>query len=150
MQLHELKPKHRPKKKKRIGRGGKRGTYSGRGVKGQKSRAGRGPRPALRDIIKKIPKKRGYRFKSIKKKPQIVNLKDLEKHFPAGGKVTPETLLEKGLIGKVKGKMPKVKILGQGKLSKKLTVERCLISKSVEKILKGQKVTKKPKIKNKK
>ena len=150
MQLHELKPTHKSKKKKRIGRGGKRGTYSGRGVKGQKSRAGRGPRPALRDIIKKIPKKRGYRFKSIKKKPQVVNLKDLEKHFTASEKVTPKTLLEKGLIGKVKGKMPKVKILGQGKLSKKLTVERCLISKSVEKILKGQKVTKKPKIKNKK
>lgn len=142
MQLHELKPKHRPKKKKRIGRGGKRGTYSGRGVKGQKSRAGRGPRPTMRDIIKKIPKKRGYRFKSIKKKPQIVNLKDLEKQFKSNEKVTPETLLEKGLIGKVKGKMPKVKILGQGKLSKKLTVERCLMSKSVERAIKIKKVKK--------
>jgi len=142
MQLHELKPKHRPKKKKRIGRGGKRGTYSGRGVKGQKSRAGRGPRPALRDIIKKIPKKRGYRFKSIKQKPQIVNLKDLEKQFKSNEKVTPETLLEKGLIGKVKGKMPKVKILGQGKLTKKVAIEGCLMSKSVEKAIKIKKVKK--------
>lgn len=41
MQLHELKPKHKAKKKKRVGRGGKRGTFSGRGVKGQKARAGR-------------------------------------------------------------------------------------------------------------
>jgi large subunit ribosomal protein L15 len=142
MQLHELKPTHKSKKKKRIGRGGKRGTYSGRGVKGQKSRAGRGPRPALRDIIKKIPKKRGYRFKSIKKKPQVVNLKDLEKHFTAGEKVTPKTLLEKGLIGKVKGKMPKVKILGQGKLTKKVAIEGCLMSKSVEKAIEIKKVKK--------
>lgn len=142
MQLHELKPKHRPKKKKRIGHGGKRGTYSGRGVKGQKSRAGRGPRPALRDIIKKIPKKRGYRFKSIKKKPQIVNLKDLEKQFKSNEKVTLETLLEKGLIGKVKGKMPKVKILGQGKLTKKVTIEECSMSKSVERAIKIKKVKK--------
>lgn len=142
MQLHELKPTHKSKKKKRIGRGGKRGTFSGRGVKGQKSRAGRGPRPALRDIIKKIPKKRGYRFKSIKKKPQIVNLKDLEKQFKSNEKVTPETLLEKGLIGKVKGKMPKVKILGQGKLTKKVAIEGCLMSKSVEKAIKIKKVKK--------
>lgn len=139
MQLHELKPKHKSKKPKRIGRGGKRGTYSGRGVKGQKARAGRGPRPAMRDIIKKIPKKRGYRFKSIKKKPQIVNLKDLEKQYKSGEKVTPETLLEKGLISKIKGKMPEVKILGKGKLTKKLTVEGCLMSKSVEKALKIKK-----------
>lgn len=139
MQLHELKPKHKSKRKKRIGRGGKRGTYSGRGMKGQKSRAGRGPRPALRDIVKRIPKKRGYRFKSIKKKPQIVNLKDLQKHFKSGEKITPETLLEKGLISKIKGRMPEVKILGEGKLIKKLTIEGCKTSKSVEKTLKIKK-----------
>ncbi len=136
MQLHQLKPKRKSKRKKRIGRGGKRGTYSGRGVKGQKSRAGRGPRPAIRDIIKKIPKKRGYRFKSIKKKPKIINLKDLEKYYKSNEKVTPETLLEKGLIGKVKGKMPKVKILGTGKLTKKLTIEKCSMSESVKKAIK--------------
>lgn len=132
MQLHELKPKHKTKQKKRIGRGGKRGTYSGRGIKGQKSRSGRGPRPAIRDIIKKFPKKRGYRFKSIKTKPQIVNLKDLEKHYKSGEKVTPETLLEKGLIVKIKGRMPEIKILGQGKLTKKLEIKNCQMSKSVK------------------
>lgn len=139
MQLHELKPKHKLKPKRRIGRGGKRGTYSGRGIKGQKSRAGHKIRPEIRDSIKKIPKKRGYRFKSIKKKPQIVNLKDLEKHFSVGEKVTPEILLEKGLIGKVKGRMPEVKILGKGKLTKKLTIEGCEMSESVKKILKIKK-----------
>lgn len=139
MQLHQLKPEHKPKKRKRIGRGGKRGTYSGRGIKGQKARAGHKIRPEMRDIIKKIPKKRGYRFKSIRKKPQIVNLKDLEKNFKAGEKVTLETLLEKRLIAKVKGKMPQVKILGKGKLTKKLEVEGCKLSKSAEKALKAKK-----------
>lgn len=59
MQLHELQPKTKNKKKKRIGRGGKRGTYCGRGLKGQKSRAGRRIRPAVRDVILRIPKLRG-------------------------------------------------------------------------------------------
>lgn len=140
MQLYHLKPIHKSKKKKRIGRGGKRGTYCGRGIKGQKARAGAKIRPALRDFIKRIPKKRGYRFKPIRVKPQIVNLKDLEKYFSAKGgsseKITPKTLLEKGLIDKVKGRMPKVKILGKGSLSKKLTIEECSMSKSAEKKLK--------------
>ena len=143
MQLHELKPKHKTKNKKRIGRGGKRGTYSGKGMKGQKSRSGRGPRPALRDIIKKIPKKRGYKFKSIKSKPCIVNLKDLEQHFKTGEKVTPETLLKKKLIGKVRGRMPDIKILGQGKLTKKLTIENCSMSESVKKTINKTKAIKK-------
>lgn len=131
MQLHELKTK-KSKKKKRIGRGGKRGTYSGRGMKGQKSRAGRKIRPALRDFIKKIPKKRGYRFKAGPR-PQVVNLKDLEKHFSDGDIVSPETLLKKGLIGKVKKEG--VKILGSGKLTKKLEIKDCKISETVKKAL---------------
>ncbi|KPJ73361.1 50S ribosomal protein L15, partial [Parcubacteria bacterium DG_74_1] len=49
MQLHEIKPIHKLKKSKRIGRGGKRGTYSGRGIKGQKSRAGRRFKPVIRE-----------------------------------------------------------------------------------------------------
>ena len=64
MQLHELKPIHKLKRKKRIGRGGKRGTYSGRGIKGQKARAGRRLKPVIRDLIKRYPKLRGYKFKS--------------------------------------------------------------------------------------
>ena len=135
MQLHELKPNNKQKKKKRVGRGGKRGTYSGRGIKGQKARAGRKIRPELRDFIKKIPKKRGYRFKA-RLKPQIVNLKDLEKHFKENEVISPETLLKKKLIDKVKGRMPEVKILGTGKLSKKLKIKDCKISKSVEEIIK--------------
>ena len=52
MQLHQLKPSHKRKRPKRIGRGGKRGTYSGRGVKGQRSRAGRKFKPAIRELMK--------------------------------------------------------------------------------------------------
>ncbi len=67
MQLHQIQTGTRKKEKKRVGRGGKRGTYCGRGIKGQRARAGAKIRPALRDLIKKIPKIRGYRFKSKKK-----------------------------------------------------------------------------------
>jgi len=67
MQLHQIQSIHKSKTKKRVGRGGKRGTYCGRGIKGQKSRAGVKIRPAARDLIKKIPKMRGYKFKRIKK-----------------------------------------------------------------------------------
>jgi len=135
MQLHQITPIHKQKNKKRIGRGGKRGTYSGRGIKGQKARAGAKIRPEIRDFIKKIPKKRGYRFKSLKLKPEIVNLKDLEKYFNEGDLVSPETLLEKGLIGRIKNRMPEVKILGDGELKKKLKIENCKMSESAKKVL---------------
>lgn len=68
MQLHEIQKPEGKKEKKRVGRGGKKGTYCGRGIKGQRARAGAKIRPALRDLIKKIPKIRGYRFKRKQKK----------------------------------------------------------------------------------
>lgn len=129
MQLHQLKPKIKKKKKKRIGRGGKRGTYSGKGIKGQKARAGRKIRPQMRDIIKKLPKKRGYRFNVIKKKPFAVNLDILEKHFNKNEKITPQILLGKGIIEKSKNFLPEVKLLGKGEITKPLLVSECQISK---------------------
>jgi len=63
MQLHQIQPITKRRIKRRVGRGGKRGTYSGRGGKGQTARAGAKVRPEIRDLIKKIPKIRGYRFK---------------------------------------------------------------------------------------
>ena len=133
MQLHELKPKHKPKGPKRIGRGGKRGTYSGRGVKGQKSRAGRQMVPPIRHLVKKYPKLRGYRFKTQSPKMTPVNIKDLEQNFEKGSLVSPKTLLEKKLVRKIKGRLPLVKILAQGKLTKKLTIQDCKISKVARK-----------------
>ncbi len=67
MQIHNLKRKHKNKKDRIVGRGGKHAKTSGRGGKGQTARAGNKRRPELRDIIKKLPKNRGYQFKSIRK-----------------------------------------------------------------------------------
>lgn len=129
MQSHQL-PKLN-KKAKRIGRGGKRGSFSGRGIKGQKSRAGRRIRPQIRDIIKKIHKRRGYKFKrSFREKPAVVNLGDLEKKFKDGEKITKALLIERGLV---RSKGP-IKILGSGKITKKLVFDKNLfMSASVKK-----------------
>ena len=67
MQIHNLKRTHKNKKDRLVGRGGKHAKTSGRGGKGQTARAGNKRRPELRDIIKKLPKNRGYRFKSVQK-----------------------------------------------------------------------------------
>ena len=128
MQLNELKRTHKNKDAKRVARGGKRGKTAGRGTKGQKARAGHRLRPEMRDIIKKFPKHRGYRTQSFEVKPTPVNLAELELAFSAGDSVTPETLLAKKMVAKIGGRTPKVKILGMGKLSKKLTVSDCTIS----------------------
>lgn len=117
------------KSKKRIARGGKRGTTSGRGTKGQKSRTGHRIRPAERDFIKKIHKLRGYQFKSIKEKPAVLNVDDLQKHFKSGEEVNLKSLVEKKLISKSN---PSVKLLGSGELSVKLLVSDCQISKSAK------------------
>ena len=66
--LHKLEANPNKTSKKRIGRGGKRGTYSGKGVKGQKSRAGKKIRPAVRDLMNQTPKLRGVKNKGSKKR----------------------------------------------------------------------------------
>jgi len=135
MQLHQVRksgPKTKNKEKKRVGRGGKRGTYSGKGMKGQKSRAGRKMRPEMRDIIKKLPKLRGYRFNVFKEKPVAVNLSVLELVFEEGAEITPRVLLEKKIIETKKGKIPAIKILGNGNITKKITISKCLISASAK------------------
>lgn len=66
MQIHNLKRQHKNKKDRLVGRGGKHAKTSGRGGKGQTARAGNKRRPELRDIIKKLPKNRGYQFKSVR------------------------------------------------------------------------------------
>ena len=88
--------------------------------------------PSIRQLVKKYPKLRGYRFKSIKRKPEIINLETLEKNFEKGDIVSPKILIEKKLISRIKGRIPKVKILSKGKLTKKLIVKGCLISKSAK------------------
>src|ERR1035437_2455705 len=110
MQLHTLKRQHPNKKFQQVGRGGTRGKTSGRGGKGQTARAGNKRRPEIRDIIKKLPKLRGYRFASFEKKSTPVNVGALNV-FEAGVKVSPATLFEKNLIRRVNGIISNVKIL---------------------------------------
>jgi large subunit ribosomal protein L15 len=138
MQTHELKRKNPNAKKVKVGRGGKRGKTSGRGHKGQKSRSGRKLRPEMRDIIKKIPKKRGHgknRSKSYNSgniKPQTTNLSDIEKAFNENEIVSVEALISKKLVNKKGNKKPKVKILGNGELNKKLNFKGVLVSSVTE------------------
>jgi large subunit ribosomal protein L15 len=132
MQLHELKPKNGGfKEKKRVGRGGKKGTYCGHGGKGQKGRAGAIYQPLIRNWIKKYPKLRGYNF-NVSNTCAIVNLDILEKNFKAGESVTPEILSSKRIVRRIDGKVPNVKILGNGEIKKALVVSGCTISKSVK------------------
>ena len=114
----------------RIGRGGKKGTYSGRGNKGQSSRAGRKMVPIIRELIKKYPKLKGYRSFVIDEYSAVVNLDILDTSSIDGEIINPENLLKKGLISRVKGRTPEVKILGSGKITKKLVVENCKTSKT--------------------
>lgn len=132
MQLHQLKPIHKRKRKKRIGRGGKRGTYSGRGIKGQRARAGAKFQPMIREVIKKYPKLRGYRQK-VRRRVQVeVNMTTLEEKFKSGEEINPKILIERGIIRKIKGRAPQVKILGKGELKKRLTIEGCKVSKGAK------------------
>ncbi len=130
MQIHQLSVKIQ-KPKRRVGRGGKKGTYSGRGMKGQKSRSGAKINPIFEGgrstLIEHLPKMRG--FKSIYPKNQIVSLEKIEKYFREEETVSPQILREKRLIRKIK--VP-VKILGNGKISKKIFIEKCLVSKSAK------------------
>ena len=103
MQIHNLKRQHKNKKDRLVGRGGKHAKTSGRGGKGQTARAGNKRRPELRDIIKKLPKNRGYQFKSIRK----VVLVAKEKTLPVGDK--PESFAELRKRLNIKGGKIKVK-----------------------------------------
>lgn len=136
MQLNTLTRANKNKSVVRIGRGHTRGKTSGRGHKGQKARAGHHIRPAIRDIIKRIPKLRGHgknRARTVNQsniKPEVINLSLLSAQFESGAKITPALLLSKQLIRRHGGKTPEVKILGKGALDKKLIIANCLVSAS--------------------
>lgn len=133
MKLHELKPVEGARhSKKRVGRGtgSGLGKTSTRGHKGQNARSGGGVRPAFEGgqtpLFKRIPK-RG--FTNINRKEyEVVNLEALN-CFDEGAKVTPEKLVKAGLIKEGKN----IKVLGNGKLEKNLTVAAHKFSKSAEK-----------------
>lgn len=133
MQLHELKRKNSKKEmKKRVGRGGKRGTYSGKGQKGQKSRAGAKIRPAARDTIIRTPKLRGYKNK-IKHSAYIpVTLDYINKIEEKD--ITQQIFIDKKVINRKQ----KVKILNTGDIKLPKNIIGINVSKSASvKILKA-------------
>ena len=165
LNLHSLKPAQPRKDRKRVGRGmgSGKGRYSGRGIKGQKSRSGSHYMPAgfeggQMPIDMRLPKLRGNTSADampigpFRTSTQPVNLRDLEARFEAGAEVTPETLVTARLIKNTK---IDIKILGSGELTKKLSVSAHGFSKTAkEKIeaaggtvtwLRGEPVEKKPK-----
>ncbi len=101
MQLHTLSSNQK-QVRHRVGRGGKRGSYSGRGIKGQHSRAGRRIRPAFRDLLMRIPKKKGFSNKPDTNQVLAINLSDLRKLKvkAARGKaqVSPRILREMNIV----------------------------------------------------
>lgn len=125
------------KKRKRVGRGGKRGRYAGRGKGGQGSRTGStseispffegGQMP----LVRRIPR-RGFN-NPMKKDVRIVNVCDLDNKFASGDTVTKDTLIAKGLI-KGKGNYA-VKVLGTGALTKQLTVNVNAVSESAAQVI---------------
>lgn len=117
---------------KRVGRGGCHGTYSGRGLKGQLSRAGRKLVPSIREFIKKYPKLKGYRAKTNGDVSVIMNIGDIAKKTAGLDVVSPETLTKEKLIRSINGKIPSVKILGTGEISRRIIVEGCAVSKSAK------------------
>ena len=126
MQLHDLRPAEGSKKnRKRIGRGNSsgHGTTAGRGTKGQLSRAGGGKGAGFEGgqtpLAMRLPKLPGFRNRNrVEYTP--VNVSRLDAKFADGDVVTNETLIEKGIIKKA---YELVKVLGDGELTKKLTVQ---------------------------
>lgn len=132
LSLHNLSVYHGSKKrKKRLGRGDAsgHGSYSTRGIKGQKARSGVGSlkRKGMRNILRRLPKFKGQPLRYPK--ADVINLQQLEKYFKAGEVINAKRLYQANLI-KVLNK--RIKILGGGKLTKNLIVVADGFSKSAE------------------
>lgn len=135
MQLHQLRrPATLKRSAQRVGRGQSsgRGKQSGRGGKGQTARAGAKIRPAWRDIIKKLPKRRGYgknRGRTVvgtREDSVPLSILRLESLFESGTEISPKTLVARGLL-RARDTRP-IKIVGGGALSKKLSLKGLAVS----------------------
>ena len=139
MRLDDLHPARGANRtRKRVGRGigSGKGKTCTRGHKGQKSRSGAGPRLGFEGgqtpLHRRLPQRRGFR-KLSEKEYAVVNLDDLER-YDAGTDVTPELLIESGLVRKVKDG---IKVLGDGEITKAITVHAHRFSKSAEEKLRA-------------
>ena len=136
MKLHELKPAEGSRQERnRVGRGSSSGNgkTSGRGQKGQKSRSGGGVRLGFEGgqtpLFMRLPK-RG--FTNVNRKEYAVVNLDILNRFEDGTEVTPLTLVEAGIV---KDEKSGIKVLGNGELTKKLTVKAAKFSKTAEEAL---------------
>jgi large subunit ribosomal protein L15 len=134
MREHQiLAPPGARKARKRLGRGDAsgHGSYSGRGMKGQKSRSGKGPRPGFEGgqlpLIKGLPMKRGF-TNIFKKEFHLVKVEDLAA-FPEDAEVTPEVMVERGLLRSLKHP---VKVLGNGDISVPISVRAHRFTRSAQ------------------
>ena len=130
MFIQEIRQTSPRKNKKRIGRGGKRGTTSGRGQKGQKARAGHRIRPAERDILSKIPKLRGVKNKIRTPKMFVFNVGDLDKTFKNETVISKKTFLKHRVV---KSSGIQLKILGDGDVKKAFKIIGLRVSESAKK-----------------
>ena len=135
MKLHELQPAAGSTKDvKRIGRGhgSGQGKTAGKGHKGQKARSGGSIRPGFEGgqmpLQRRIPK-RGFNNSVFAKEYAVVNVSELEKRFNSGEEVNAQTLMERGAINEV---LDGVKILGNGELTKSLTVKAVKFSAAAQ------------------
>ena len=124
MMEHEIRaPRGARRLRRRVGRGDAsgKGSYSGRGQKGQKSRAGKGPRPGYEggqlSLLKKLPARRGF-VNMFRTEYQVVNLGRLDA-FSGDVEVDPQALASAGIVKDAKAP---VKVLGNGEVTKPLTV----------------------------
>lgn len=134
LNLSNLKS-HKGRKRKRVGRGdgSGRGTYAGRGLKGQRSRSGGKrnlKRRGLKQSLQQIPKSRG--FKSFRPVYNTVNIIQLSDVFESGAVVSPARMLAAGLVKSKK----RIKVLGHGVLKKKMTIQAHRFSKFAEHAIK--------------
>ena len=133
MKLESLPKTKELKNVKRVGRGpgSGLGKTSGKGHKGQNARSGGGVRPGFEGgqlpLFRRLPK-RGFSNAKFKTEYAVINLSDLNK-FEDGAIVTPEILKEMGIL---KNQLDGVKVLGNGKLEKKLTVKAHRFSKTAQ------------------
>ncbi|MDP2629514.1 MAG: 50S ribosomal protein L15 [Candidatus Harrisonbacteria bacterium] len=134
MLINDIKrPKSQKRAQPRVGRGRKRGFTSGKGMKGQKSRAGHKIRPAIRDLIQRLPRLKGrgvHRNLPKSNAAKVLSFADLE--AMKENTVNPETLKAAGLI---KALNQRVKILANGELKKKITVEKIAVSKGAQAVI---------------
>jgi large subunit ribosomal protein L15 len=134
MQLNTITSKSKRIRSRSVGRGGKRGKTSGRGGKGQTARAGHKIRPEIRDMIKKLPKRRGHgknrsrtvRIDRIRYVP--VSLAALDAAFGAGDVVNAASIVKKGVVRARAGRAPLVKVLATGEVTKALSLSGLKVS----------------------